>query len=126
MVNWEMELKRFLVKKYKEVVGEEISVENFSTIEIPFDLDLAGLTIKELGHIYAFAIMKEDFEQTDGLANEIAKRECGIKIDTNNVKQTGAIIIYQNNNPEKPIFSVPMKIYPDGMIVDFEKDEVMN
>lgn len=126
MVNWQTELKRFLVKKYKEVMGEEISTENIQTIEIPFDLDLSLLTIKELGHIYAFAIMKEDFEHTDGLANEIAKRGCGIKIDTNNIKQTGTIIIYQNDNPEKPVFSVPIKIYPDGIIVDFENDEVMN
>jgi len=62
MVNWESELKRYLAKKFKEIMGEEIPLENIHAVEVDFNLTLSALTISELGNIYAFAIMKEDFE----------------------------------------------------------------
>jgi hypothetical protein len=123
MVNWESELKRFLAKKFNEITGGEISVENIKTVEIQVDLDVTLLTVKELGHIYVYAIMKEDFEHADSLANELTKRGCGVKIETDDIKKIGAIIVYQLSDINKILVNIPLKIYPDGMMVDFEKQD---
>lgn len=124
MLNWESELKRFLAKKFNEIVDDEdyeISTDNIQTVEIQMELDLPTLTVRELAHIYAFAIMKEDFEHAEILANELLRRELIIKIETDEVKKTSAINVYDTF--EKIITAIPMKIYPDGMMVDFENDD---
>ncbi len=123
MVNWESELKRYLAKKFKEIMGEEIPLENIHAVEVDFNLTLSALTISELGNIYAFAIMKEDFEQAKKLAEQLEKKGYNIKIETDDVKRVGSINVYKKSRTKvkKPVVTVPMKIYPDGMIVDFEK-----
>lgn len=123
MVNWESELKRYLAKKFKEIMGEEIPLENIHAVEVDFNLTLSALTISELGNIYAFAIMKEDFEQAKKLAEELEKRKHSIKIEIDDVKRVGSINVYKKSRAKvkKPVVSVPIKVYPDGMIVDFEK-----
>lgn len=123
MVNWESELKRYIAKKFKEMMGEEIPLENIHTIEVEMNLNLSGLTISELGNIYAFAIMKEDFEHAKKLAAYLNKKGFKIKIETDDVKKIGNINIYKKSRAKvkKPEVIIPIKIYPDGMIVDFEK-----
>jgi len=123
MVNWESELKRYLAKKFKEIMGEEIPLENIHAVEVDFNLTLSALTISELGNIYAFAIMKEDFEQAKKLSEQLEKKGYNIKIETDDVKRVGSINVYKKSRTKvkKPVVTVPMKIYPDGMIVDFEK-----
>lgn len=123
MVNWESELKRYLAKKFKEIMGEEIPLENIHAVEVDFNLTLSALTVSELGNIYAFAIMKEDFEQAKKLSEQLEKKGYNIKIETDDVKRVGSINVYKKSRTKvkKPVVTVPMKIYPDGMIVDFEK-----
>jgi hypothetical protein len=118
--NWQYELKKYLARKFQEVTGEEISINNIRTVEVHVDINLKGLTISELGHIYAFAIMKEDFEHADGLANELASRGHCIKIDTDEAKKCGNINII-NTVDNKVAYSVPMIVCADGMMIDFEK-----
>ena len=118
--NWEYELKKYLARKFQEATGEEISIENIHTVEVHVDINPKVLTITELGHIYAFAIMKEDFEYADGLANELASRGHCIKIETDDIKKCGSINII-NTADNKVAYSVPMKVCTDGMMVDFEK-----
>lgn len=129
MVNWENEFKRFFVKKIKELTGKEIPLENIQAIKINFDLDVFSLTIKELGHIYALAIMKENFEEAKKFAEHLSERGYDIKIETDDVKRIGSIDIYKKprtrrkTKNKKPVVSIPMKIYPDGMVVDFDKHD---
>ena len=51
------------------------------------------------------------------------KKGYNIKIETDDVKRVGSINVYKKSRTKvkKPVVTVPMKIYPDGMIVDFEK-----
>lgn len=127
MLNWEGELKRFIAKKFNQIVDNEdyhITTDNIQTIEVEMELDLPTLTVSEIAHVYAFAIMKEDFEQAKKLADELSNRNLVIKIETDEIKRIGAINVYDEF--EKIITAIPLKIYPDGMIVDFEKDEDFN
>lgn len=126
MVNWQKELKKFLAKKFNEMVDDEenyVTPENIMTLEIEFDLELNLLTSKELTHIYAYAVMKEDFEAAKRLMKEINNRGYYVKMDINEKENTGLINVIDHKNPDKIISSVPIKIYPDGLMVDFEKEE---
>jgi len=53
----------------------------------------------------------------------LEKKGYNIKIETDDVKRVGSINVYKKSRTKvkKPVVTVPMKIYPDGMIVDFEK-----
>jgi hypothetical protein len=122
MVNWEDELKRFLAKKFKEVIGTDIPLENIHTIEMNVDLNLSQLSVEDLGQIYGFAIMKEDFEQAKKVAEELEIRHCTISIDIDEKKHVGSINIYQLPVTDTVFLAIPLKVYPDGMIIDFEKE----
>ena len=75
MLNWEYELKKFLVKKFNTLTGGEISTDNISIVEFHAELDLNLLTIKELAYLYAFSIMKEEFEEAKKIYGELNKPE---------------------------------------------------
>lgn len=122
MVNWEDEMKKALAKKLKEILGEDISIENIYTIEMPFEESLEDLDVESLARIYAFSIMKEDFEQTKLVAEELNKRNCKINVDVDDIKKTGIIdVTYQPQNEVKHI-EVCMKLTKDGMMIDFDKE----
>lgn len=126
MVNWQKELKKFLAKKFNEMVDDDeyhVSPENIMTLEIEFDLQLNQLTDKELTHIYAYAVMKEDFEAAKKLTQEINVRGYDVEINTDEEKNAGIINVIDHKKPNKIICSVPVKVYPDGLMVDFEKED---
>jgi hypothetical protein len=75
-----------------------------------------------LANIYSFAIMKEDFEDAKKIADELHKRDIEIKIETDDKKKTGVINFYLKPQVSIPYVDIKMKILPDGMIVDFEKE----
>jgi hypothetical protein len=52
---------------------------------------------------------------------KIIGRNCRVELITDEVKRTGEINIYFENN-DIPEIIVPLKVYPDGIIIDFEKD----
>lgn len=124
MVDWENELKKYLAKKFEAIMGESIPIENIHTIEMNVDLDLSDstLTIEDLANIYAFAIMKEDFEYAKAIADELAKRNCEIKIDVDEKNKVGTINLYVKPETAVAYIDIKMKILPDGMMIDFEKE----
>ncbi len=122
MVNWEDELKRYLAKKFKEIVGEDMPLENIRMVQLNADLNLPQLSVKDLARIYGFAIMKEDFEQAKKIAEELETRHCKIEIDIDEKKHTGTINIYQLPVANTSYLTIPLKVYPDGMMIDFEKE----
>jgi len=122
MLNWQYELKKYLAKKFYEKMGFEIGVENIYTIEMNLDLDLSLISIDDLAHIYAFSIMKEDFEEAKKVADELKKRKCNIEIDTDSSKNVGSIKITKKSKKKPISIQIPLKVYPDGVMIDFEKE----
>lgn len=122
MLNWQYELKKYLAKKFYEKMGFEIGVENIHTIEMNLDLDLSLISIDDLAHIYAFSIMKEDFEEAKKVADELKKRKCNIEIDTDSSKNVGSIKITKKSKKKPISIQIPLKVYPDGVMIDFEKE----
>jgi len=122
MVNWKDELKRYIARKVKETTGEDVPLDHIHTIEIHADLDYSSMSIKDLASIYAFAIMKEDFEDAKKVANELEKRDIEIKIETDESKHTGSINFYMKPQVSIPYLDIKLKVLPDGMMIDFEKE----
>jgi predicted RNase H-related nuclease YkuK (DUF458 family) len=122
MVNWENELKKYIARKVHDIMGVEIPVENILTFELNLDLDLPTLTIEELGYIYAFAIMKENFEQAKAISEELANRNCEIKLDIDEKSKTGVINLYVKPEVAIAYIDIQMKVLPDGLMIDFEKE----
>ena len=126
MINWEYELKRYLAQKYKKEFGKEVSVENIKIIE-NFEIigeNINEFEIEDLAHIYAFDIMKENYEHANIIKTELIKRNCDIKIEINEIDKTAVINIYKKPKTGIVYIDVNMKITPSGMIIDFEKEKL--
>ena len=100
---------RLLVKNLNIKINENPVIEGFST--------------KDLTLVYAFAIMREDFEQAKRITDELDKRKCKIQIDVNK-KNEAVINLYEKSGAKIPSADVKMKILSDGMIIDFEKQQL--
>ena len=124
MVNWESEFKRYLAKKFKEVIGEELPIENISTIKVNMDIDITLLTIKELALIYAWAIMQENYEQAEIVKQELTKRNGKIEFDIDEKTKTGTINVYIVPKTSITCVDIKIKVLPDGMMIDFDKEEL--
>jgi hypothetical protein len=109
MVNWETDLKKYIAKKLSKIKGFNINPDEIKGFRVNTDIDISKLDIRELATIYAFAIMQENFEQANAIVEEFARKNCEVKIDVDDFKKTGNIDVH-------------MKILPDGMIMDFEKE----
>jgi len=114
MVNWEYELKRYLAKKFKAIMGFEIPIESIHTIMMDADFELSEFTIEELANIYAFAIMKEDYEQADNVKKELSQRDCKIVLDVDEKKREATINLYVKPKTEVVYLDIKMKVLPDG------------
>jgi len=121
MVKWEEEFKKYVVRKMKKVLGFEIQTSEISKLVVNTDVDLTLLTIPELATVYAFAIMREDFEYAKVVATEFEVRNCDVKIEMDDVSKTGAINVYLKPNTAVAFIDVKMKLLPDGMMIDWEK-----
>lgn len=119
MSNWEDELKKYIVKKFKAKVGIDIVIEDL-VIDIS-NIDLPNVDIDDLAIIYAFAISDEDFEKADTFLTEVKKRGYLIIIDTNDAKKSGSVKVIDAKKSDNVICEVKMKITPNGMIIDFEE-----
>jgi hypothetical protein len=122
MLNWKDELKRYIAKKVKEMTGKDVPLDHIHTVEVNTELDYSSMSIKDLSSIYAFAIMKEDFEDAKKVANELKKRNIKIKIETDENNQSGSINFYLKPEMSTPYIDIKMKVLPDGMMIDFEKE----
>lgn len=124
MLNWQDELKRYIAKQVKEKTGAEIPIGNIKTVELHVDIDLTKLKIKELAYMYAFAIMKEDFEYAKVIAEQIVKNNHRVEIETDDSKRIGSVNVYKNTKRKsKPVAQVSLKVLPDGMMIDFDKEQ---
>jgi hypothetical protein len=121
MVNWEEEFKKYVVRKMKKVLGYEIQPSEITKLIVNTDVDLTTLIVQELATVYAFAIMREDFEYARKVADELETRDCEVKIEMDDVSKTGAINIYLKPKSEVVYIDIKMKLLPDGMMIDWEK-----
>jgi len=123
MVDWEKELRKYIAKKIKEKLGFDVNPDEISTLEINTDIDLTLLDIEELAMVYAFAIMREDFEHAKNISDELKTRDCEIKIDIDEKSKSGAINVYMKPKTEVAYLDIKLKVLPDGMMIDFDKQE---
>jgi len=121
MVDWEKELREYIVRKMKNRLGLDVNPSEIKTVSVDAEVDFKILEIEELAMIYAFAIMKEDFEEAKEIADELKTRDCIVEIDVNDLEKTGVINVYKQPETSVVFIDIKLKVLPDGMIVDFEK-----
>jgi hypothetical protein len=122
--NWEDEFKKILIDYVKKFTGKDISDYQIITTSVPID-DLQYFSLENLARLYAFSIMKEDYEQAEIVSVELKKRNCKIKINVDELKKTGIIdIIYQPKDVIAKI-SINMKVLKEGMMIDFENNDLI-
>ena len=122
MVNWQNELKKYTAKKLKSKLGIDITLDQIDDIEFTLEnVDLTKATNDELLILYAFTVMDETFEQAQMILNEFENRNIWLQTLTNDAEKSASIVIYNNNEPNKVIGDVKMRLLTDGMIIDFEK-----
>lgn len=123
MVDWENELKKYTAKKLKSKLGINITPDQIDDIGFTLEnVDLTKATNDELLILYAFTIMDETFEEAQMILNEFENRNIWIQTLTDDAKKSANIVIYNNNEPNKIINDIKMKLLPDGMIIDFEEE----
>ncbi|MFA5366370.1 MAG: hypothetical protein WC333_00405 [Dehalococcoidia bacterium] len=129
-VDWRSELKKFAMKKIKEMLiamGDEdieVTPDQVQIYEVPFEINketLKSLEPLALARIFAHMIMREDFELVEAISEILKEKGYETKIDIDESKKTANIIVKKPVGVE--MITIPMKIYPDGMIVDFEKED---
>lgn len=122
MVNWQKELKKYTAKKLKSTLGIDVTPDQIEDIEFSLEnVNLSETTNNELLILYAFTIMDETFEQSKMISDEFNKRNISIQTNTNNVEKSANIVIYNNKKPNNIINDIKMRLLPDGMVIDFEK-----
>lgn len=121
MIDWETELRKYIAKKIKKTIGLDVSPEEIMTVEVNTDIDLTALEIEDLALVYAFAIMREDFEQAKIISDELNTRNCEVKIDVDDFNKTGIINVYKQPETSIAYVDIKLKVLPDGMIIDFEE-----
>lgn len=119
MNNWQDDLKKYVVRKHKELTGEELSIEAISDVDIDFDVNLNDLSIEDLGNMYSFALMMERYEFAQKIHNELKSRNCDVNVTINDEINSGFITI--TVLPKSKVIRIDMKIIPTGLIVDFDK-----
>lgn len=124
MVNWEDEFKRSLARKFKEVTGLEIPVENILTFPMDVKLDLKEMSYMDLGRMYAFAITKEDYEQALEIKNELLNRDARIELNVDEPNKRATIDMYIQPVTTIKSIEIKMKILPEGMMIDFDNEDL--
>ena len=125
MINWEDEFKRSLVKRFKELTGLEISVDDIMTFPMDIELDLTEMSYRDLGRVYAFAIMKEDYEQAQLVKDELIKRDARIELSIDEPNKKATIDIYVQPVTTVKSIEIKMKILPEGMMIDFDEENIL-
>jgi hypothetical protein len=132
-VNWKGELKKHALKKIKEMLDrmgmldeleDRVSTDNIQVIEVPFKFTqemLDSLDVKDLSRLYAHMIMREDFEHAGLISNLLQKKGFEVTIDTYEIEKRADIVIKPQSGATT--ITIPMKVYPDGMMIDFEKED---
>lgn len=120
-IDWQDELKKYVVRKHKELTGEELPLEAITDITIDFDVDFKDLSINDLGNMYSFSLMMEKYEFAEKVHNELKLRGCKVDINLDESRKTGMVNIYTQPNVSVEKIEINLKILPNGLMVDFDK-----
>jgi len=119
MVNWEGDLKNHIIKKIKKSTGEDIDGDSIVLFETDcgnfIELPTSGLI-----NAYVFSLMKENFEQSKEILDELSNRDCEVNIVFDNKNQKGEVIVYEKTKKDTPHIKIPLKVFPDGIVIDFD------
>lgn len=116
---WHDELRKYVVRKHKELTGEDLPIESITDVNIDFDVDFKNLSIKDLGNMYSFALMMERYEFAQKVHDELKLRDCNVDVTFDEEKKIGFINI--TVLPKAELIVINMKIIPTGLMVDFDK-----
>jgi hypothetical protein len=121
MSDWHDDLKKYVVRKHKELTGEDLPIESISDVNIDFDVDFDDLSIHDLGNMYSFALMMEKYEFAEKIHNELKSRGCVVNVDLDDEKKSGVINITFSPKTSTKSIDINMKLTPTGIVVDFDK-----
>ena len=115
--NWKDELKKYVIRKHKENTGEELSEEEITDVNIQFVDDFDDSSDVDLAHMYAFALMVEEYELCEKIDKELKERGCEFQ------HSVGDNIIDVKVKPRKKVefINIEMKITPTGTMINFDK-----
>jgi len=119
MVNWKEELNKYIAKKLSTKFGYIIDPSKLSDLELNDDINIDEIQTQDLIMVYSFALMSENFEKADRIKERLKNDGYGVKIV---VEGNSAVIEQYEPTDETLVYSkVYMIITPDGMIMDFER-----
>lgn len=121
MSDWHDDLKKYVVRKHKELTGEDLPIESISDVNIDFDIDFDDLSIHDLGNMYSFALMMEKYEFAEKIHNELKLRGCKVDVDLDDEKKSGVINITFKPQTKIESINISVKVMPTGIVVDFDK-----
>jgi hypothetical protein len=123
MVDWEKSFRAYLIKKMSIVLGIEIADDSVEIIDVSdyVDFEVTTLALEELPMIYAFALMRENFESAKEISDEIESRNARITFDIDEKTNTGQINLYVEPETDVAYANIKMVITPDGVMVDWDK-----
>lgn len=120
-IDWHDELKKYIVRKHKELTGEDLPIEKISDVNIDFDVDFKDLSVHDLGNMYSFALMMEKYEFAEKVHEELKSRGCTVDVNLDEDKKSGIIDIHYEPKAKLQPINISMKILPSGVMVDFDK-----
>lgn len=121
-MDWESEFKKHLLKLIQEF-DPDAKVEQIEIvgIEMP-ETDYKNIDTENLGRLYAFTIMREDYEEANKIKEELANRGCDISIDIDEKKKEGRLNISYRPPSKLENISVNLKVLKDGLAIDWDKE----
>jgi hypothetical protein len=123
MVEWEKSFRAYLVKKMSKALGIEIANDSVEIIDVSdyVDFEVTELTLDELPMMYAFALMRENFESAKEISDEIEGRNARIAFDIDEKTNTGVISLYVEPEIDVAYANIKMVVTPNGVMVDWDK-----
>jgi hypothetical protein len=125
-MEWEKELRKHVLKLIQKF-DPDATMDNIHLIGINFPQidDLSLFAIPDLGKLYAFAIMREDYEEAKKVKEELNKRDCKVSLEIDEKTKEG--ILDLTFKPEKGVehIDIHLKVLKDGLCIDWDKEDVV-
>lgn len=124
-MEWENEFKKHLLKLLQEF-DPDATMENLHLVGIQFPEidDLTSFSIPDLAKLYAFALMREEYEQARLVHDEFDRRKCKIELNIDEEAKVGILDI--SFFPETGVehINVNLKVLKDGLCIDWDKEDL--